>query len=196
MLNQKEKFEGFAQVINKDAEKICAEIDSQVQSTMLSQMAEIEKNAADELERRLRAEENKTNTEINKRVCAIEAQRKKLVSCRRDQICREVLDAVGEKLKAFSERAEYDGYLERNLVRASQILGMNFNVSVRQQDEERVKAIAARMPEILQVKTDDSIKLGGFVADSSDGSVRADCTIDSELGQQREWFILNFFRTK
>ena len=55
MLNQKEKFEGFAQVINKDAEKICAEIDSQVQSTMLSQMAEIEKNAADELERRLRA---------------------------------------------------------------------------------------------------------------------------------------------
>lgn len=194
MLNQKEKFEGFAQVINNDADEICAQIDAQVQSTLLRQLAAIEKSAQAELERKLKAEEKKINTQINKRVCAIEAERKKLISHRREEICSEVLCAVRERIEKFCEGEGYDEYLKRNLKKAAQLLGVNFGVLVRIQDEARVRSIAAEMPEILQVKTDESIKLGGFVAVAADDSVRADCTIDTELIQQREWFVLNSFR--
>ena len=71
---------------------------------------------------------------------------------------------------------------------------MSVSVYVREQDEQRVSRLICDIPLITQVKTDDSIKLGGFFAEASDGSVRADCTLDSELQQQREWFILNSFR--
>lgn len=195
MLNQNDKFEGFAQVINKDADEICAGIESQIHSTMHTQMAEIEKSAAAELERKLKAEENKVNTQINKRVCAIEAERKKLISSRREEICSEVLDAVRQKIERFCESDAYDGYLKRNLIKATDTLGVSVSVYVRKQDEQRVSGLICDIPLITQVKTDESIKLGGFIAEASDGSVRADCTLDSELQQQREWFILNSFRT-
>lgn len=193
MLNQNDKFERFAQVINENADEKCEQINSQIQSVLQEQLTSMENSAAEELDRRLRADNKKIQVEINKKITAIEAQRKRIIARHRDEICEKVFDDVREKLRQFCLSQEYNEYLERAVMQVKDKLEVSFSVYVRHQDVEKMKEIAAHIPEVLTVETDNTVVLGGFVAVTKDGNVRVDCTVESDLEQQKEWFMANSF---
>ena len=188
MLNQKDKLQRFVQVVEKNANDKCNEINAHIQSVLESQLEEIEKQYSEELSRKLEAESRKTRTEINRKITAIGAESRKITAECRNSICDRVFDEVKQKLLGFCDSEDYCVYLERCLEKVGEVCCGEMLILAKSAHTDKVKALSEKFSFVKQVSADDSIDLGGIVAVSLDGSVKIDCTLGYEMQQSREWF--------
>ena len=193
MLNQKDKLQRFVQVVEKNAEDKCNEINAYVQQTLESQLEQISKKYSDELCERLDAESRKIKTEINRKITAIGAESKRIIACHKSSITDRVFDEVKEKLDAFCEGEEYTDYLERSIRKVNEVCTSDVQLFSKERDVETVKKLSDKFSFVKNVSADDSIGTGGIIALTVDGKVRVDCTLEYELEQSREWFRANCF---
>lgn len=193
MLNQKDKLQRFVQVVEKNAEDKCNEINAYVQQTLESQLEQISKKYSDELCERLDAESRKIKTEINRKITAIAAEDKKIVAAHKNSISDRVFDCVRERLGAFCQGEDYLSYLEHCLDKIGGVCPGESEIFVRASDTEKIEALAEKYSFVRKVTADDSIVIGGMIAVSLDGSLRIDCTLGYELEQSMEWFRANCF---
>lgn len=120
--------------------------------------------------------------------------RKQLIR-QRDNYAQAVFDEVKSRLEAFSAGKEYGKYLENSLQNAAAS-------GLFDKDEETLIRVSARdlqRKEEIQkafgfpccVKADETIELGGFIAESREKGIALDRTLDQKLEQQKEWFYGN-----
>lgn len=189
MLNQNDRIARFTEEINKTASNVCKKMNKQVSSFKKKELSEIKKEAKADLENRLKFEKDRNSSETNKTISLFEAESKMKIAAKRDEITVDVFSKAKEKLLQFTETAQYAVFLRKSIEQIRAEIGNGCVLYVRNEDKEAAEHIASEISEISEIRTSDKIKLGGAFAESANGAVMADDTLDTRLMSKKEWFM-------
>ena len=184
MENQTNKLERFKQAVFEDAEmqaKLITEAADKQRETELAQakieaqsLADSKKAAAD------KTEEARAVREISSK--QLEAKRN--VLCHREKLIDIVFDSVKNRLAAFKASGEYKLWLKEKAEKCKQTYPEHKGVLYLSPEDMTFA------PELagFEVKSRDSIELGGVLAVYDDMGIALDYTFDSAFEQQRSAF--------
>ncbi|MCM1543954.1 MAG: V-type proton ATPase subunit E [Ruminococcus sp.] len=189
MLNQNDKIERFADVINKNAQAQCKKIQKRADKFKKEQLTLLEQQTKQELESRLSFELDRISAEINSEISALQNKSKQEIAKRRSEITAEVFEKAGEQLSAFAKSEEYSAFIESSIKALSEQIDGKIIVFAKSDDVETIRSIAAAYAEVSSVETLDNIVIGGIAASSEDESVFVDDTLDARLSAQKEQFM-------
>lgn len=184
MENQTNKLERFKQAVFEDAEKqakLITEAADKQRETELAQakieaqsLADSKKAAAD------KTEEARAVREISSK--QLEAKRN--VLCHREKLIDSVFDSVKNRLAAFKASGEYKLWLKEKAEKCKQTYPEHKGVLyLSPKDMTFAPELAG-----FEVKSRDSIELGGVLAVYDDMGIALDYTFDSAFEQQRSAF--------
>lgn len=184
MENQTNKLERFKQAVFEDAEKqakLITEAADKQRETELAQakieaqsLADSKKAAAD------KTEEARAVREISSK--QLEAKRN--VLCHREKLIDSVFDSVKNRLAAFKASGEYKLWLKEKAEKCKHTYPEHKGVLYLSPEDMTFA------PELagFEVKSRDSIELGGVLAVYDDMGIALDYTFDSAFEQQRSAF--------
>lgn len=184
MENQTNKLERFKQAVFEDAEKqakLITEAADKQRETELAQakieaqsLADSKKAAAD------KTEEARAVREISSK--QLEAKRN--VLCHREKLIDSVFDSVKNRLAAFKASGEYKLWLKEKAEKCKQTYPEHKGVLYLSPEDMTFA------PELagFEVKSRDSIELGGVLAVYDDMGIALDYTFDSAFEKQRSAF--------
>lgn len=187
MLNQNEKIERFAEVINKSAATRCKRLEKQTEKFRKSQLSLLEAQEKKELSARLSYEVQKIQTETNSTISALTAQSKQRIVAKRDEITAEVFALCEERLKSFVKSEEYKSFLQKSISNLLCEVGEDGFVYVRECDTELCKKMFEGKS-VTFLKGED-IKIGGAYASNKEKSVFVSDTLEGRLSEKREAFM-------
>ena len=184
MEDQTNKLERFKQAVFEDAEKqakLITEAADKQRETELAQakieaqsLADSKKAAAD------KTEEARAVREISSK--QLEAKRN--VLCHREKLIDSVFDSVKNRLAAFKASGEYKLWLKEKAEKCKQTYPEHKGVLyLSPKDMTFAPELAG-----FEVKSRDSIELGGVLAVYDDMGIALDYTFDSAFEQQRSAF--------
>jgi V/A-type H+/Na+-transporting ATPase subunit E len=172
-------------------ERLVAEIESRAQQEIAAEQARFEKEKAEILADRarriealrsdiLRRAKQEAARERTRRIAGARLEAKKLGYEFQEARARQLLDAVRVQLAKYAQSPEYPKLLKRMYAAASSRLGKDLKVQGRAEDAKVLRSLAGSgyVDQPLPV-------IGGFVAETSDGSRRLNLTFD-ELLRLRE----------
>lgn len=191
MLNQKDKFERFAAVINRDAAEQCRFIEKHTKQLEEKQLAEIEKEVRQELEASMNLEIQKIREEINCEISCAKAKSRRNRIVHREEICSKVFLLAREKVEEFVKSEEYGDFLKRSLLAFRDNVSENCTVFARKEDLQLVEALLQEMKWNAKVCVDTENTFGGISAENAEGTVRLDDTLLTRLEAQKECFRQN-----
>ena len=131
----------------------------------------------------IHGEVSRIKAEAGRRISARMLENKRAVCLRRDEIAREVFDAVREKIAAYTADPAYADRLRALLQEALHVLtgAEDVRVYLRPADRLHAAALAASAPELHLTFLDGTFSLGGLVAESPSLGLRCDSSFDSAL---------------
>ncbi|MGN0468992.1 MAG: V-type ATP synthase subunit E [Acutalibacteraceae bacterium] len=189
MLNQNDKIERFAEVINKNAEKQCKKIEKQAAQFRKKELADLEKQCENELNNRLLFEKGRISNETNKKISALEGESKKQISLKREEIMNSVFSSAEKKLCEFTESDAYYPVLEKSIKNLCDEIEENVIIFVRQKDVALAQKAASLLSCVLSVNVSDDIRIGGAYACNEEQTVFVYDTFDARLENQKEVFM-------
>lgn len=189
MLNQNDKIERFSEIINKNALAQCKKIEKQTEKFRKEQLQELESKAKAELQNRLGYEAQRIKTQTGSKISAINAESKKNLAEKREEITSAVFEKVKEKLTSFTKTAEYEAFLQKSVSALAEEIGENAIVYVRESDLPLCKEKLSGIKGIKAFEKSDKIKLGGAAASNEAKTVFAVDTLESRVALQRELFL-------
>ena len=195
-MNERTKESKFLDAINKYAEAQKAEMAQEIEdyrNTRIEQATEQGLKDAYELIKSDIA--NRKAAIINDTARRELAIRKELFE-HRQRISDEVFSEAEKRLRAFAGSDKYDGYLRNQASQVCDLYGFDkciIYISPKDAGKKEIIGGAISKSEFTKTefKTDESISIGGFKAYYPDLGLTADCTLDTALGDQREWFAEN-----
>ncbi len=172
-------------------ERLVAEIESRAQQQIAGEQARFEKEQTEVLaDRARRIEAIRADTlrrarqeavrERTRRIAGARLEAKKLGYEFQEARTKELLGAVKAQLARYTGTPEYPRLLKRMYSAAASRLGKDLKVRGRAEDAKLLRAIAGVGYDEVPVPV-----IGGFVAETSDGSRRLNLTFD-ELLRLRE----------
>ena len=189
MLNQNDKIELFSQEINKNADKIVKKLEKQTERFRKQQLDSFEADARAQLDHRIAYESHRLETEMNREISALRAERKRAVLDHRAAIVDSVFEEAKARLVSFRDTPAYDALLEKVMRDLSSRFSGEVVFFVAPADESAAAKIAQSISNCAGVKTDDSITLGLAKAADPDFRVVVDDTMECRLAQYRETFL-------
>lgn len=191
MLNQNDKIERFAEVINKNAQAKCKKIQKSAEKYRKERLKEIETQSAKELDAKLKFELDRISSETNGAISSFQSENKLKIVARRDEITAQVFENAEKRLVSFAASSEYDAFLERSVKAITENFDGAVIIYARKADIEKVKALCEKDVKVKEVKESDKIKIGGIFASDENETVFADDTLEERLAAQKEWFMLS-----
>lgn len=189
MINQYDKLERFAEVINKNAMAQCKKIDKQTAKLRKKQLAEIEAEITGETEKKLSYETERLQNQTNREISALRQEStRKLHTCR-DEITETVFRKAEQRLVEFTKSEAYDAYLCECIRQLTQAVDGKLTFLVRDCDVEKAKKMVGSISPESEVKASADIRIGGACALNADETVFADNTLEESLDKQRELFM-------
>lgn len=172
-------------------ERLVAEIESRAQQQVAAEQARFEKERAEILaERARRIEATRTEMlrratheaarERTRRIAGARLEAKKLGYEFQEARTRELLETVKAQLAKYTASPEYPKLLKRMYAAATGRLGKDLKILGRPDDAKLLRSVAGAGYDGRPLPV-----LGGFVAETSDGSRRLNLTFD-ELLRLRE----------
>lgn len=189
MLNQNDKLERFAEIINKNALAQCKKIEKQTEKFRKEQLKELEGKAKAELESRLEYEAQRIRTQTGSKISSLVSESKKSLAQKREEITERVFEQVREQLVAFSKTEEYKAFLKRVVEALLLEIGENAVVYVREEDLAFCESELSKAGSSVRFEKSGEIKLGGASASNPERTVFAVDTLESRLASQREVFM-------
>lgn len=190
MINQSDKIERFAEVINENAQKQCKKIEKQTSKFKKRQRVLIESEISAEAERGLSYEIGRLRTEINREISKMQRESTLSVCKRRSEIEQEVFSAVRERLVSFAKTEEYKAYLSRCISELFGAADGRLKIFVRECDVPEAEKIAASLSKDAEIVSSPEIIIGGAAAENENGTVFVNNTLEAGLERQREEFRL------
>jgi vacuolar-type H+-ATPase subunit E/Vma4 len=134
----------------------------------------------------LRDEQEKIKLEFSRKLAIKRRELKGRLYAEREKLRQAVFDKAAERLLSFSQKPEYGAFLQKKAAEASALAGgAPLQIWLRPQDMIWKDALEQVCP--CSVKAADSIRLGGFLAESGAGML-IDETLDNALEEREEWF--------
>lgn len=189
MINQYDKLERFAEVINKNAMAQCKKIDKQTAKLRKKQLAEIEAEITGETEKKLSYETQRLRNQTNREISALKRESTAKLHRYRDEITDSVMKKAEERLIAFTGSPDYETYLTECIKQLLSAVDGKLTVLVRECDMAAAEKIVSSLSADCVVKPYDKIRIGGACVLNSDETVFADNTLEESLDKQREVFM-------
>ena len=172
-------------------ERLVAEIESRAQQQIAAEQARFEKDKAGILADRTRRIEaarseiliratQEAARERTRRIAGARLEAKKLGYEFQEARTRKLLDAVKAQLAQYAASPDYPKLLKRMYAAATSRLGRDLKIRGRAEDAKLLKTVAGAGYDDRPLPV-----IGGFVAETSDGSRRLNLTFD-ELLRLRE----------
>ncbi len=189
MINQYDKLERFAEVINKNAMAQCKKIDKQTAKLRKKQLAEIEAEISGETDKKLSYETERLRNQTNREISALRQESIRKLHQYRDEITAGVFKKAEERLVEFTKSEDYDAYLYECIRQLAQAVDGKLTFFVRDCDEEKAKKYVSELSPESEVEVSQDIRIGGACALNEDKTVFADNTLEESLDKQREVFM-------
>ena len=184
------KTKRFLKAINRAAMQKCNDIAAQIEQTTKEAMQRAEEEASRDGHRRIAAAKAKIEAKAKMEVAEYEKAKKSEIYQKRLSYRTEVFSAAEEKLKLFTKSDAYLQYLEETFAKISDKVSNNLTIFLANEDTIAASYFQKKLQE-AEIKTDDSIEIGGFKIKDNDKSLILDCTLDAGLAAELDWFLLH-----
>ena len=184
------KTKSFLKAINRAAMQKCNEISQQIEQTTKEEMERAEREA--DRDGHLRIDAAKAGIEAHAKalVAAHEKEKKSEICQKRLRFETIVFEETAQKLIAFTQSAEYPAFLSKSIGEIADRLGESVTVFIKKDDAAALQNIKKLLPQ-ANILSDETIRIGGVKIRDDDLSCLFDCTLDTRLENEKEWFLLH-----
>lgn len=192
MENTTEKTSNFLKAIEKYADEQKHKIESEVEAFKREELKKAEdeglKDAYALIQKEIAACKTKILSDLAKR----EAQNKKVLFERREEIKTQVFEKAAEKLHSFTKTADYDNLLKNSAKAMAEAFGDNpCTLYVKEDDKEKATALTPVFNGKTTIVVDSKILIGGLHSNCEALGIVMDDTLDTKLKDQNQWFLEN-----
>lgn len=191
MLSQDEQIALFVDAINKNALKMCREIEKETKKLYSDEAQKLENAARLQLKEKLSFEESRIMTELNRKSASEKSLFRHELYSRREELTGDVFKKAGKLLSDFASSEAYIPFLEKSLENISSFTEEKITVLARSCDKEKVALAARKLNINCLIESDDTILLGGIKAKAASGLLNFDDTLDERLSEQKDWFLFH-----
>jgi V/A-type H+-transporting ATPase subunit E len=153
---------------------------SEASEASLKLLEDSYKRGLEEAERRLSEEFSNLNERVKSLKSKLDFELRSRVAEKRNKFIEAVLAEVKRRLREAKAEDWYKAYMEsvfKTLALEARELGV-LKVMVAPEDVELATSIASRYPELLEVSKEPVNIIGGVIAETRDGSIRLDYSLD------------------
>jgi V/A-type H+-transporting ATPase subunit E len=153
---------------------------SEASEASLKLLEDSYKRGLEEAERRLSEEFSNLNERVKSLKSKLDFELRSRVAEKRNKFIEAVLAEVKRRLREAKAEDWYKAYMEsvfKTLALEARELGV-LKVMVAPEDVELATSIASRYPELLKVSKEPVNIIGGVIAETRDGSIRLDYSLD------------------
>jgi V/A-type H+-transporting ATPase subunit E len=153
---------------------------SEASEASLKLLEDSYRRGLEEAERRLLEEFSNLNERVKSLKSKLDFELRSRMAEKRNKFIEAVLAEVRRRLKEAKDEDWYKTYMEsvfRALAVEARELGA-LKVMVAPEDLDLAKSIASRYPELLKVSREPVDIIGGVIAESQDGTVKLDYSLD------------------
>ena len=184
------KTKSFLKAINRAAMQKCDDISKQIEETTAAAMKQAEEEASRDGHHRIDSARAKIEANAKMLVSEYEKAKKSEICKKRLDYQNQVFEEAENKLISFTKTDEYKDFLKKSANEVSDIVGKNLTVFISPEDKIASQIIKSIFPD-CQIEEDALIKIGGAKFKNNDKNIAADCTLDSKLQSELDWFLLN-----
>lgn len=178
-----EKAEKFRAAIDKQAEEEIARSVKEIRAKKSAAGKAREEHELAEALAQVRAERSAHEMRFKKEISRCEFETTKAVRAHRKELIEGFFEELRVDLEEYVKSKKYEDYIKRALSKAEKELGGKLVVFVASRDVESVKKWTAH-----EVRSDNTIMIGGIAAMYEEKGLYADYTLDSALEREREAF--------
>src|SRR5690554_1304505 len=109
----------------------------------------------------------------------------------REKMISQLFDSIKERLIEYSKSEEYKDSFKEKLAELSNKYKQEFRILVAFKDLQLAKDCVSSISNVLEVIVDESVEIGGFVAEFQQTSVIINETLDSKLEDELARFYEN-----
>ena len=184
MENQTNKLERFKQAVFEDAEKQAKLITEAADKQRETELAQAKIEAQSLADSKKAAADKNEEARAVREISSKQLEAKRGVLCHREKLIDSVFDSVKNRLAAFKASGEYKLWLKEKAEKCKQTYPEHKGVLYLSPEDMTFA------PELsgFEVKSRDSIELGGVLAVYDDMGIALDYTFDSAFEQQRSAF--------
>ena len=184
MENQTNKLERFKQAVFEDAEKQAKLITEAADKQRETELAQAKIEAQSLADSKKAASDKTEEARAVREISSKQLEAKRNVLCHREKLIDSVFDSVKNRLAAFKASGEYELWLKEKAEKCKQTYPEHKGVLYLSPEDMTFA------PELagFEVKSRDSIELGGVLAVYDDMGIALDYTFDSAFEQQRSAF--------
>lgn len=184
MENQTNKLERFKQAVFEDAEKQAKLITEAADKQRETELAQAKIEAQSLADSKKAAADKNEEARAVREISSKQLEAKRNVLCHREKLIDSVFDSVKNRLAAFKASGEYKLWLKEKAEKCKQTYPEHKGVLYLSPEDMTFA------PELagFEVKSRDSIELGGVLAVYDDMGIVLDYTFDSAFEQQRSAF--------
>lgn len=178
-----DKKDMFRAAINKQADDEIAELTAKLRAKKDAVgKAKAELAVREELAA-IHAEQNAAETRFKKEMSRCDFETARAVRVHRKELIDGFFEEIRGDLVEFTKSAKYDGYLWNSLKKAEEEFGKECVILAAVKDVSRVEGITK-----LEVRPDNSIRIGGICAMDEKRGLFVDLSIDKALEDEMEAF--------
>lgn len=190
-MNESKKTSSFLRAINKYAQQQSEEIRLEVEEFKKQEIEKATKEGIKDAYTLIQKEISVRKSQIVSEIAKREQESRKELFLQRNEIVEKVFSDAEQKLLAYTQTQDYIDYLKKSVQEMSALFNNNGCVIyVKENDTDKADIIKAIIPD-CEIKSDNSIILGGIKGYCEKMSVVADDTLDTKLDDQRVWFAEN-----
>lgn len=177
------KMKMFSDSINEQAEREIAETAEIIRERKNAAGIEKEEAAARNELSELRREQAVFEQRYKKEMSRCDFETVKAVRIYRKELVDGFFDEIKQELSAFAKSEKYADYLRRSLEKAKTALGESCVIICAPKDVEKLKKLCKN-----EVRSDNSILLGGISAADEENGLFCDFTLDKALTDEKSAF--------
>ena len=183
MPEQEEKLHAFTQTALLEASRDAQRIKDELRAAHDKAMAEAHTKFKAEISRWREARAAEVRSAEMRRVNSILAENRRAMLDYRESCAKDVFDALPERIRAFTESAEYPKHMVKLLRRAHDAIGgdADMELYLRESDLHLAEMLRAALPELKLTVLEGDFKLGGLCLYCPEKHVRADLSFDSAV---------------
>lgn len=183
MPDQEEKLHAFTQTALREANRDAERIKEELREEHDRAMASVHLKYRAEIGRWREAKAAEARSAEMRRVNSVLAENRRAMLDYRESCAKDVFAALPERIRAFTESAEYPAHMAKLLRRAYEAIGGTepLELYLREADMALADELRAVLPEHEITVLEGDFRLGGLCLNCPEKHVRADLSFDSAM---------------
>ncbi len=179
----------FKKEIEESANEEMAKIKASIEKTKKEQLALIEEDIQDAVNRVTETELNEINTEFSAAMNRIKTNTHQQIIKKKHKLLDSILEEVRIKLIDFTKSKEYKKSMKKAIkVIDESFCGDQFLFQIKKDDKILEEIIKDKYSKTCKIEKVNTIQIGGFVGVCTKKGILTDLTIDNQLEEAKNRF--------